>query len=302
MKGPSAQIGYFQPSKGISIRYGIWPCGEEYCRGTIILLGGRKEFLEKYTETIQDLNQRHFDVCSFDWRGQGLSTRMLPDRLKGYVDCYEDYLADLHQFVLQILSGMEATPIYLLGHSMGAHIALRYLREYPGRISKAVFTAPMIDIRLRPYPRWLVRLMIRIAFKFDRTEAYVPGGRMHSQINYPFEANKLTSDPIRYQFDKKAIAANPDLALGGVTFGWLAATFASIRILSRSGFAEQISVPVLMLAAGQDRIVSTRAFQLLVARMPACRAIELPGSRHEILMERDAIRNRFWKWFDEFIK
>lgn len=301
MEGPTAQIDYFQSSKGISIRYGIWPCREEHARGTIILLGGRKEFVEKYTETIQDLNHRQLDVCSFDWRGQGLSTRMLPDRLKGYVNRYEDYLTDLHQFFLQILPGMDAKPVYLLAHSMGAHIALRYLQEFPGRISKAVFTAPMIDIRLRPYPRWLVRLMIALAFKFDRAEAYVPGGRMHSQINYPFEANKLTSDPIRYQFDKKAIAANPDLALGGVTFGWLAATFDSIRILNSSGFAERISVPVLMLAAGKDQIVSTRAFQSLVTRMPACKAIELPGSRHEILMERDSIRNRFWKWFDEFI-
>lgn len=295
------QVDFFTTNDGISIRYGIWRSRQTPVRGTVMLLGGRKEFLEKYAETIGDLNRRRYDVCSFDWRGQGLSTRLLADRLKGHVGRYEDYLKDLNQFYLRVIAPMGGNPPYLLAHSMGAHIALRYLHDHPERFSRAVLTAPMIDIHLGLYPRWLVRGMIRWASKFNRAESYVPGGRIHSQINYPFEGNKLTSDPIRYQFDKKAISANHDLALGGVTFGWLAATFESIQLLNRPGYAEQIAVPLLMVAAGQDRIVSTRAFQSLYARMPACRAVELEGSRHEILMERDPIRNRFWALFDEFL-
>lgn len=40
-------------------------------RGTIALLQGHNEFIEKYFETIDDLRARGFDVATFDWRCQG---------------------------------------------------------------------------------------------------------------------------------------------------------------------------------------------------------------------------------------
>ncbi|MBW2643739.1 MAG: alpha/beta hydrolase, partial [Deltaproteobacteria bacterium] len=67
------------------IRYGIWHSHKEEKRGSVILLNGRKEFMEKYAETIRELNQRGFNVYSLDWRGQGLSSRMLANRHKGFI-------------------------------------------------------------------------------------------------------------------------------------------------------------------------------------------------------------------------
>ncbi len=76
---------FMTTSDNLSIRYGIWSCQKEKKLGSIILLSGRTEFMEKYTETIGILNQKGFDVYSFDWRGQGLSTRMLANMHKGFV-------------------------------------------------------------------------------------------------------------------------------------------------------------------------------------------------------------------------
>jgi lysophospholipase len=69
-----------------SIRYGIWHIPKEKRKGSILLLGGRSEFLEKYSEITGKLNQKGFDVYGFDWRGQGLSSRMLANRHKGFID------------------------------------------------------------------------------------------------------------------------------------------------------------------------------------------------------------------------
>ena len=52
-------------------------------KGTVCVFGGRGEFIEKYFETISELRQRGFAVAIMDWRGQGHSSRQLPDRAQG---------------------------------------------------------------------------------------------------------------------------------------------------------------------------------------------------------------------------
>jgi len=86
MSNPS--IGYMTTGEGSRIRYGSWQSENRTHRGTVLLLSGRSEFLEKYFETVGELIQRGHDVYSFDWRGQGLSTRMLANRHKGFVRTY----------------------------------------------------------------------------------------------------------------------------------------------------------------------------------------------------------------------
>jgi lysophospholipase len=99
-----------------------------------------------------------------------------------------------------------------------------------------------------------------------------------------------------------AIARNPKLAVGGVTYGWLGATFDSIDAIHRRGFAESIRVPVWMVSAGADRIVSAAAQRRFCRRMPGCRLTIIPDALHEVLMEQERIRNRFWRGFDRFLE
>jgi pimeloyl-ACP methyl ester carboxylesterase len=69
------RAGYFQTYDNVRLRYAIWPKSAEH-RGTICLVQGRTEFIEKYFETIADFRARGFAVATFDWRGQGGSERM----------------------------------------------------------------------------------------------------------------------------------------------------------------------------------------------------------------------------------
>ena len=52
---------------------------EKKITGTIILQQGHNEFIEKYYETIQEFIDRGYSVICFDWRGQGMSERMIND-------------------------------------------------------------------------------------------------------------------------------------------------------------------------------------------------------------------------------
>jgi lysophospholipase len=282
------------------VRYGIWYSHTPPKKGSVILLTGRKEFMEKYAETIRELNQRGFNVYSLDWPGQGLSSRRLANRHKGFIDNYDNYLTDLELFVGKIVQPEAAIPLIILSHSMGGHIALRFIHEHPKLIDKAVLISPMIDILTSPLPGWFVRLITRVAMKAGLDHAYVMGSGDYTVEK--FKNNKLTSDPERFMDEIKAIEENPDLAIGGVTYGWLSATFDSIDILTEPDFARNITTPILIAGAGCDKVVSNKAQKTLCALLPNCRFTEITGARHEILKETDAIRSIFWDEFDRFTR
>lgn len=282
----------------LSLRYGKWTCSHKKQKGSILLLSGRKEFMEKYSETIEELIQRDFEVYSFDWRGQGLSSRLLANRHKGFIEDYTVYLNDLHRFITEIVKPQAVGPLIIVAHSMGGHIALRYIHDHTEMADMAVLTSPMIDIFTSSMSRWLIQFITWIAVRTGFKHAYAMGSADY--VDEEFKGNKLTSDPVRFMDAKKAIAKNPDLALGGVTYGWLSATFRSMDILTQPGFAEKITTSILMVGASDDKIVSNDAQKKLCVLMPNCRRVEISGARHEIFKETDAVRSMFWQEFDRF--
>ena len=294
----SSVYNFMTTSDNQRIRYGIWYSHNEKKRGSVILLNGRKEFMEKYAETIRELNQRGFNVYSLDWRGQGLSSRMLANRHKGFIKNYDSYINDLNLFVRKIVQPEAAIPLVILTHSMGGHIALRFIHEHPEIAYKAVLVSPMIDISTTTLPGWFVRLIDRVAIRASMDHAYIIGSGDYSVEK--FKGNRLTSDPERFMDENQAIAKNPDLALGGVTYGWLSATFESIDILTEPGFAKKITTPILIVSAGCDRVVSIEAQKTICSLLPNCRFTEIAGARHEIFKETDAVRSIFWDEFDRF--
>ena len=291
---------YIVTKDNISLRYRTWHTLVEKKKGSVILLSGRSEFLEKYAEIISELNQRGFDVFSFDWRGQGLSTRLLPDRHKGFVKTYQNYIDDLDLFIEKVVQSDVAFPLIILAHSMGGHIALRFLHDNPGVIDRAVLVSPMIDIMISPHLKWLAKPITWLAVHIGLGNAYVIGAGDYNILDEKFEDNKLTTDRTRFMDEKNAIKKNPDLALGGVTYRWVAASFKSIDILSKKGYAEKIRTPVFIIGAGSDRIVSVESQKKISRAMPDCKFLKIAGARHEILKETDHIRSIFWEEFDRF--
>ena len=72
-------------------------------------------------------------------------------------------------------------------------------------------------------------------------------------------------------------------------------------MMRRPGFAESITTPCLVLGAGRDRVVSTAAMGDFARRLPHGSYLELADAEHEILMEKDSVRARFWSEFDTFV-
>src|ERR1700693_4686345 len=89
-----ATVGTLKTPDGVSLRFARWepPAGR---KGTLCVLQGRAEFIEKYFEVVNDARDRGFAVATLDWRGQGLSQRGPSDHRKGHVRNFSDYDLDL---------------------------------------------------------------------------------------------------------------------------------------------------------------------------------------------------------------
>jgi lysophospholipase len=286
----------------LSIRWGYATAATTPARGTVLFLNGRTEYMEKYAEVVEELKRRGFAVYSFDWRGQGLSDRMLPDSQKGHVACFEDYLDDLDQLMTIVQRQGAPLPLIILGHSMGGHMALRFIERHPERFDRVILTSPMIDIQLPGFlPRTWLRWLAHTAAQKGLQGAYVLGAGGVGVRDRRFEGNPLTSDRGRFERNVQMIRRNPRLAVGGVTYGWLDAAMRSIDRVVAPAYARSLRVPILMVTAARDQIVCLRAQAQFCRQAPDCRQVSLAGARHEVLVETDDRRAQFWRLFDDFV-
>ena len=296
-------VGSFRGYDGAELRYARWDATRMPRRGTVCLFGGRAEFIEKYFEVIADLRRRGFAIATMDWRGQGGSQRMLSNPRKGHVRGFWEYDRDLIRFMKDIVLPDCPPPFIGLGHSMGGNILLRNA-TMPGLwFERIVLSAPMIAISESSLGVALSRAMVyaEVASLLGMSTAYVVGGSDELTSTYKFEGNSLTSDYERWLRTKAVLDLAPSLGLGSPTVGWLRAALRSCRQLGAADFPARINVPLLMFAAANDTVVSTRAVEDFAVRAKVSSCILMPGSRHEILQENDAVRTRFWAAFDAYL-
>jgi len=284
---------------GTRFRGARW-CPSGATRGTVVVLNGRTEFIEKYFEVIEDLLARGFCVASLDWRGQGLSDRALPNPHKGHVEHFDLYVADLRHAVETFIEPACPAPYRVLAHSMGGNIALRYLGAYPDSFCAAVFSAPMWGIGKAVRPGTFVRALSSLAGALRLHSYYVPGvGGDFDEAERRFEGNELTQHRGRFECTIEKIDAEPRLALGAPTLGWVRQAIVSIDCVHAPGFAEAIGIPIRVCSACDDALVSLDAQAAIVERLPAARQILLEGAKHELLMELDRHRDHVYAAFDE---
>ena len=266
-------------------------------RGSVVLVQGRAEFIEKYAmEVAGDLLSRGFAVYALDTRGQGLSSRMLPDHDKGHIDDFSTYVTDLRDFLETVVVPTAPKPLLLLSHSTGGNIALRYLAAEGSRLfAAAAFSSPMTAL---PHAR-LIRMMLALLnpFRFLDTR-YAPGTGPWNPTKRAFATNDLTHDERRYRFTDAWFAADPWLRLGGPTLGWLRQAFRSFAVLDTPACLERIDLPILVVSGSEDTVVNAAVHQTVAKRIPGAEHVLIDGARHELLMETDARRAQFWAAFD----
>ncbi len=295
------RFAWLRTADGVRLRAACWP-GRKLL-GTVLILPGRTECIEKYYETITELRARGYAVAALDWRGQGLSDRALTDNHKGHVWDFTEYHSDLDCFLDAFVTSAPELPkpYYILAHSMGAHIAVRYLHDRPGAFARAALCSPMAYINTAPLPHFAARAIAALGVMSGLAEAYVPGGKAYDPGRNPFEGNPLTHDPVRFAREAQLFRNNPDLIISSPTLGWIDAAYRSIKMAGQAHFCAAIKTPILVIYGGEETISSPRHQARLAALLGAGTVQCIAGARHEILQETDAIRAQFWAAFDRFM-
>ena len=276
-------------SDNIKLRLTLWH-GLDASRGTVFLFPGRGEYAEKYTVLADWLNARNYTALCIDWRGQGLSDRLLDDPQKGYIGSYADYQTDLDAMLEAADEMRLPKPWFILGHSMGACIALRRLtRTHP--FTASAFGAPMWQMAAPFWKRCLAPVAARLVQGTTFAQGYMPNQGPHPYaLTHPFIDNELTSSASAWADMLQAWAHCPQLTIAGATIQWVAAGEIETRALQKLPSPD---LPCYVGIGGNERIINPRAIHARMARWPKGRLEVIPGGEHELMFERSVIRARF---------
>ena len=262
-------------------------------------MAGRSEFIEKYFEVIDDLKRRGYSVATMDWRGQGLSERLLPIREKGHIRDFGVFRQDLRRFLAEIVIPRLTGPYVLMTHSMGGAPALQMLADGEARFRAAVLCAPMTRLFDNVAKRIGVRLLSQAATRLGASRYAIPGVKEYSM---EFEGNVLTSDPVRHQRFHDLQSAAPNAMIREPTYGWLRAAAEAMDDLHRPGRFAKLVTPVLIVSAEVDHLVRSSDHQWLAKQSSLIDVVTIKGALHEIMMERDEYRDQYWEAFDAFVE
>ncbi|QWG23282.1 alpha/beta hydrolase [Bradyrhizobium sediminis] len=298
--GPGdAVTGKIRTPDGVELRFARWDAPANG-KGSVCVFTGRGEFIEKYFETVRDLRRRGFAVAVMDWRGQGHSSRQLPDPRKGHVESFSEFELDVETFMQRVVLPDCPPPYFALAHSMGGAVLLRVAHSGKRWFERMVLAAPLIDL---PYARssLLLRIPIRSLRLAGFGASYVPGSNVDMMRASGFAGNPLTSDPVRYARNASIPEQDPAVGIGSPTVAWLDAALETIVAFRAADYPSRIDRPILMVAAGGDTVVSGAAIKGFAARLSAGSHFVIEGARHEILQEQDGYREQLWEAFDAFV-
>ncbi len=271
---------------GLRIRLGHWT--GKGARGTVLLFPGRTEYIEKYGHVAGEMLARGYATLTIDWRGQGIADRLNPDRLLGHVGKFTDYQHDVAAMVDHARALGLPEPFYLLAHSMGGCIGLRSI--YQGLpVRAAAFTAPMWGIKMATHLRPTAWILSTLSRPLGLADRFAPGQDGNTYVlKTAFAENTLTSDPDMFDLMQSQLREHPDLTIGGPSLRWLNEALREMRGLAARPSPD---MPCVTWLGSEEQIVDSRRVHARMAKWPQGTLHLLPQARHEVLMEKPAIRN-----------
>lgn len=232
-----------------------------------ILIGvhGLGEHSQRYLNFITFFNQRNFNLYFFDLRGHGLSSGQ-----RGHILNFNEYLLDLKEFCRLVKSRETNTNIFLVGHSLGGLIVLRYIQEFGQNLKGAILSSPALKslIPNSAFKIYLINILSNILPELSLFNRINPSYLSHnSQVVEDYKKDKL----VHHRISARCFTE---------------ASQAMLEVYRKAGF---IKSPCLMLQAGDDKIVSSLAVATFFKRLKVRqkRLNLYSGFYHELFNEQE---------------
>lgn len=248
-------------------------------RGEAVLVHGFAEHSGRYGALTEHLLASGYSVTAYDQRGHGLS-----DGLPGHVEDFNEYDNDLDRIVAITRARALGQPLFIIGHSMGGLVTLRYLARKSDTVAGAIISAPLIAVAtpVPAYKVWVARLGTRFA----------PRLRLANQIN--------PADLSRDLNVGKAYAADPRVTRKVSTKWFTEAVRAMAEVKE---WASRIRTPLLVMHGSADKLASVGATKDLFAEIGSKdkELIIYEGYYHELFNEpeKQEIFERATLWLSQ---
>lgn len=260
--------GEVRAADGVRLHHVSWmPDGVP--RAVVLVSHGHGEHGGRYAELARHLAERGMAVHAIDHRGHGRSGGP-----RGHVDRFGDYVRDLETWRRAVTADVpRATPVFLLGHSLGGLIAIRHLQAHPeAGFRGAVLSAPLLGIAVRA-PRWKVAL----SGFFSRVLPRLP-------FSNELDPSMLSTAPGYVEAYRADTLLHPTIT---------PRLYTEIGAAMRAAFQQpdSIRIPLLVLAPTGDRVVAPEAVARFASACPGeVQVRRYEGFQHEALNETERHR------------
>jgi lysophospholipase len=238
-----------------------------------------------------------------DWRGQGLSGRLAKDVHIGHVKNFSDYDSDFEEVIEKVYQDSCPRPWIAMGHSMGGCLVASTAAKNTNLFDAIILCAPMLSLQMPTLVKKLIHIfgfITKVGLE-EKAVAKPEWSKDKGWRESSFRENQVTSDQTRYERTLRLIREHEELAIGGLTIGWVYGALKRTKEMSSPGWIKKIKPPLLLLNANKDKLVNPSENKKICDQSDTV-TIEDIDSEHEILMETDLIREQAWNAIDEFLK
>jgi len=270
-------------SDGLGLVWQAWV--PEQPGGVIVIVHGLAEHSGRYRETAEFLSSHGWAVFTGDLRGHGLSPDA-PGAGRVHVRRFIDYFNDVDAFIGKAREACPDLPLFLLGHSMGGLITIRYALAWPSGLAGAIVSSPALGTHPDFRPPLLLKLLVGILSRL------APKLLVKSDL----DTNAISRDPAVV----KAYTDDP-LVSQKVSARWYSEMIKSMKTAHRK--APALGVPMLLMQSGADQLVDPAAPQRWAAATPPglVELVTWDGFYHEMLNEpeKGRVRERILDWLEK---
>lgn len=268
-------------------------------KASITFVHGFCEFFGKYHEVMYRFYQAGYSVFFLELRGYGKSARVAKEKDIVYVGSYNEYMDDIYSFSHQIVFPLTPEDRHILfGHSMGGCLTAMYLEKYPEEYEAGIMSSPMIQLDFGGWHLPVIKTLAAATKVTHRDMMLLPNQKRFDGIRDFKNSNTLSEIRFNYQFDQRL--ADEDYQTRAGTAGWLNASLHGMDYVIKH--TADIQVPLLVLEAGQDKMVVNEATDELVKKIPSAILHLFPESRHEIYYSNEKEREEWFTIILDFLK
>ncbi|HYG58863.1 MAG TPA: alpha/beta fold hydrolase [Symbiobacteriaceae bacterium] len=264
---------------GVIIPYREW--WRPHAKAVLLYLHGQGDHSGPFTAMGDRFHELGYNLLAHDHRGFGLSRER-----RGHITSYEYFVGDTLAMINHAREQNPGVPVFLLGLSMGGHLALRAAARAGEAIAGAIALSP--GFKLRKAPPWSTVLRT-VMYALLAPQRHLP------LTNAEVVTTRNETHLCRARQDEHWVTA--------FTGRFLVEAVRSIRRARRE--LRRIRVPVLVMQAGEDYLIcpneSRRFFEQIAHPDKEFRLME--GLCHNLVAEPEMpqIAHSISEWMERRI-